>query len=337
MEGPEVLYRYRARMEQEIARALPQGEDALSRMQRHALGFTDDGPPALGKLLRPSLCLLACEALGGDIELGMPVAVALEMVHNFSLVHDDIEDGDELRHHRPTLWKEFGRDPAMVGGIALWTTAYETLDGAFDRGLAVERVLDARRVLNEACLRMIEGQHLDISFEQRTDVTLDEYLEMIACKTGALLGASLQLGAIVAGANAEEAGRFGLFGRQIGVAFQIRDDILGIWGEGSATGKPVGADITRRKKTLPIVHAFQQAMGSDRDLLRQVYAAPLVEDEDVDAVLGILHRWNSRYFAQGLAEDYRSRAVEALARAGISMESRHRLDELMTFVLERDF
>ena len=337
MEGPEILYLYRGSIEAEIARALPGGDGALNEMQRYAMGWDEAGMQSLGKFLRPSLCLLACESLGGDLERALPVAAALEMVHNFSLVHDDIEDGDELRHHRPTLWKRYGRDRAVVAGLALWTTAYATLDAAVERGLPAGRALNARRALNHACQRMIEGQHLDISFEQRTDVTLGEYLQMIDCKTGALLGASLQMGAIAAGADETETQRFRLFGQQLGLSFQIRDDVLGIWGEGAATGKPVGADIARKKKTLPVVHAFQHASGDDRDRLLQVYTRPVVEEEDLEAVLSILRRSDSRRFAQGLAEEYRARALETLSEAGIASDSMDRLDELMTFVLEREY
>ena len=337
MEGPDVLYRYRAQIEREIAQALPAGGGALDEMQRYALGWTDEGLPSLGKCLRPSLCLLACESLGGDLDQAVPVAVAIEMIHNFSLIHDDIEDGDETRHHRPTLWRAYGRDPAIAAGIVLWTTAYQTLERARQRGLSAGRLLEVRRVINDACLEMIEGQHLDLSYELRTDVSLSEYINMIAFKTGALLGASLQMGAIIAGADAEEAQRFGLFGQQLGLSFQIRDDILGIWGEGSVTGKPVGADIARKKKTLPIVQAFQQVLGPDRDLLRDVYSSAVVADEDVDAVLAVLQRWNCRYFAQGLAEDYRSRAMAALSQTRIPASARYRFDELTAFILERDY
>ncbi len=267
----------------------------------------------------------------------MPVAVAIELVHSFSLIHDDIEDGDEVRHHRPSLWHAYGRGPAVLAGAALWTVAYETLNRAHERGLSAERTLAARKVLNDACREMIEGQHQDLTYELRTDVTLDEYLQMVERKSAALLGASVQLGALVAGADEEEAARFANFGREIGLAFQIRDDILGIWGEGTATGKPVGADIARKKKSLPVVHAFQQVVGPDRDMLRGVYAKAEVDDEEVFQVLDVLQRWNCRYFAQGLAEDYRARAMNAMARTSIPPEARRGFDELNSFILERDY
>ena len=338
MEATDAFFRYRRQVELEIARSLPDGGSELDEMQRYALGWTSEGLPNLAKGLRPSLCLLTCESLGGEIDEALPVAAAIELIHNFSLIHDDIEDGDELRHHRPTLWRVYGREKAIAGGVALWTTAYRTLDRAAERGLTPSRLLAVRQLINKACQQMIEGQHLDLSYEQRTDVTLNEYVSMIAAKTGAILGASVRAGAVIAGADADEAERFGVFGQQLGLAFQIRDDILGIWGEGSATGKPVGADIARKKKTLPIVQAFQQAVGADRDLLRRVYSSsPIVEEEDIDAVLAILKRWNCRYFAQGLAEDYRSRAMAALSRTHIPAEARLRFDEITAFILERDY
>lgn len=337
MDGPAVLYRYRPALELEIRRSLSAWNSPLADMLRYQLGWTEEGLTSLGKGLRPVLCLLACESLGGDTEQALPIAAAVELTHNFSLIHDDIEDGDEMRHHRPSLWSVYGRDKAIVAGIALWNVAYATINRSAERGLAPERVLEARRVLNEACIEMIEGQHRDLSYELRSDVTLAEYLEMIEGKSAALLSAALKLGALVAAADSEEQDRFALFGRQLGLAFQIRDDILGIWGEGSATGKPVGADIARRKKSLPIVHALQQVVGPARDALHAIYAKSTVDDADVDNVLEILQRWNCRYFAQGLAEDYRSKAMAALSKTTIPPEARIDFDELTTFILERDY
>ena len=335
--GPDILFRYRDAIEREVVRSLPASDSPIDEMLRFYFGWTAEGTPSLAKCLRPSLCLMACETLGGDTAQALPIAVAVELVHNFSLIHDDIEDGDEMRHHREALWHAYGRRPAIFAGIALWSIATQTLDRALEHGLSAERVLAARGILNDACLEMIEGQHQDLSFEQRADVTLTEYLDMIGRKSGALLGAALQLGALVAGCDDEECERFDTFGRQLGLAFQIRDDVLGIWGEGSATGKPVGADIARKKKSLPVVHAFQQVVGPDRDVLVGAYAKPEMDEADVDEVLSILQRWNCRYFAQGLAEDYRARAMEELSRTAISPDSRRSFDELMSFVLERDY
>jgi geranylgeranyl diphosphate synthase type I len=338
MEGPAVLYRYRDAIEREVSRYLPDEDNsALGEMMRYQLGWTEAGQPSLGKCLRPSFCLLACEALGGDLDQAMPAAIAIELIHNFSLIHDDIEDDDVVRHHRPTLWSVYGRGPAIAAGIALWTRAYEVLAHSTEAGLDPEKLLVVRRVLNQTCSEIIEGQHLDLTFELRTDVSLDEYVQMISKKTAALLAASLKVGAIIGGAGEEESERFADFGRQLGLAFQIRDDILGIWGEGSATGKPVGADIAHRKKTLPIIQAFQQVVGPDRELLLSVYQSESVADEDVDAILAILQRWNCRYFTQGLAEDYRSQAMALLSQARLPVEAHVHFADLTSFILERDY
>jgi geranylgeranyl diphosphate synthase type I len=266
----------------------------------------------------------------------MPAAVAIELIHNFSLVHDDIEDGDEMRHHRPTAWRVFGRDRALLAGFVLWSLAYRALHAGVEGGMGPELTLAVRRINSQACNEMIEGQHLDLTYEQRTDVTLSEYTEMISRKTAALFQAALQTGALIAGVHGEELERFGAFGRHLGLAFQIRDDILGIWGEGIATGKPVGADIAKRKKSLPVVHAFQQVVGPDRDVLRNAYAKATIDESDIDEVLDVLQRWNCRYFAQGLAEDHRSRAMAALSQTNIPASARYNFDQLTAFILERD-
>ena len=337
MNGPEILYRYRGGIEAEVIDFLKDGQSQVDEMLRYQMGWSDGELTNLGKCLRPTFCLLANEALGGTPRQTLPIAVGIEFVHNFSLIHDDIEDGDDIRHHRPTVWRAFGRDPAILGGLALWNQAYRIMNVAVDRGLPLERVLEARRILNEACSEIIEGQHQDLSFESRSDVSLAEYVQMIGRKSAALFGTSLRLGALAAGADSEEADRFDAYGRQLGLAFQIRDDILGIWGEGSATGKPVGADIARKKKTLPVLHAFEQAVGKDRALLLDVYGGETVDDGDVNDVLEILQRWNCRYFAQGLAEDYRSKAMDALSKTNIPWEFRLDFDALTGFILERDY
>lgn len=337
METPGFLDRYRKDIDAQVVRVVPANSSALYEMVRYQLGWNDSGGPTLGKCLRPSLCLFAAETLGGDPAQALPVAAGIELLHNFSLIHDDIEDGDELRHHRPTVWKAYGREQAILAGMALWTLAYRSIESAVEAGAASERVRDARRIVAEACNEMIEGQHMDLTFERRFDVTLAEYTAMISRKTGALFAASLAAGAGMAGAGAEEASRLADFGRELGLAFQIRDDILGIWGEGTATGKPVGADIAKRKKSLPVVHAFQQVVGPDREVLRHAYAKPEIEESDIDDVLDVLQRWNAKYFAQGLAEDHRARAMAALAQTTVPPAARFKFDELTAFILEREY
>jgi geranylgeranyl pyrophosphate synthase len=205
VDGPEILFKYRGQVEAEVLDFLREGTTQVDEMLRYQMGWSDGVLANLGKCLRPTLCLLANESLGGNLKQTLPIAVGLEFVHNFSLIHDDIEDGDDIRHHRATTWAEFGRDPAIIGGLALWTEAYRVMSAALARGMPAERVLEARRILNQTCSEIIEGQHQDLSFETRNDVSLAEYIQMIGRKSAALFGTSLRLGALAAGANDEEA------------------------------------------------------------------------------------------------------------------------------------
>ncbi len=338
MAGPEVLFRYRPAIEGEVRRALGSQESSLADLLRYQLGWTPEGLPNLAKCLRPSLCLLACEGLGGDLDHALPIAVAVELVHNFSLIHDDIEDGDDTRHHRATLWRAYGRDPAIAAGIDLWTVAYQTLDPR-PRDRPPCRPRPGRSQAPQRRLQRDDrgpapGPHLRAAHRRHPQRIHRDDRPQVGGADQRLPPARRPRRRRAIASSCEN---IGTFGRNLGLAFQIRDDILGIWGEGSATGKPVGADIARKKKSLPVVHALQQAVGPDRDTLRAVYAKPEVSDEDVGNVLDILQRWNCRYFAQGLAEDYRSRAMAALARTAITSDARLRFDELTAFILERDY
>src|SRR3990172_8597162 len=210
MEVPEVLQRYRERIALQVARMVPSRGHPLYDSVRHQIGWSGEGLPELGKCIRPTLCLLTCDAVGGDLAQALPAAAAIELVHNFPLVHDDIEDGDELRHHRPTVWAAFGRERGMLTGAALWNLAYECLSESAEQGVPAERVLSARQLVTEACNEMIEGQHLDLSYESQSRVTLSDYIEMIARKTGALVSASVRVGALLGGAPQDEIERFGV-------------------------------------------------------------------------------------------------------------------------------
>src|SRR6188768_482935 len=205
-----------------------------------------------GKRLRPLLGVLAYQSLGGDYRKALPGAAAVELGHNFSLVHDDIEDADRERHHRPTLWAAWGIPLAINAGDALFALSRLALYRALDAGTVSDRrMLELMRVYDETCLALCEGQFLDISFERRTDVRVDEYMEMIGRKTAALLAASLQAGAILADDTPETSEAFRSFGYHIGLAFQMADDVKGSFWTSAASGKPEAGDIRKRKKTLP--------------------------------------------------------------------------------------
>ena len=322
---PALLDHYQAEIDAALRAEFTARDLPLYDTLRYHMGWQDaGGRPTTGgggKRLRPTLCLLACEAVGGDPARALPAAVALEFVHNFSLIHDDIEDGDRYRRHRPTLWAVWGEPTGIAAGNALLAMGNLAMRRLVDRGVRPEVATEAARVLTESYLRMMEGQYLDIEFEDRLDITVDDYLDMIARKTGALIEVSLFLGAL-AGASGQAARSLadGLraVGRELGAVFQIRDDILGVWG-GLETGKPVAADIERRKKSLPAVHALTSAEGPARDRLHTVYAKETVEPEDVETVLALMDDLGTKDYCQRLAEERWLRArsvIESLPLAG---------------------
>jgi geranylgeranyl diphosphate synthase type I len=256
----EILSRYRAGIVSALAGALG-GEGELLRLIRYPMGLEEPdgtpGPGIGGKLLRPSLVCFSCEALGGEVEAALPLAAALELVHNFSLIHDDIQDKDELRRGRPTAWKVYGVEQAINAGDGLLVLALRrALDAEVLPGT---RRLAALGALLCATYRMIEGQVLDLSLEGRA-AGAEEYLEMARKKTGALLGCALELGAIAAGEDGPRDRLRGL-GEVLGLAFQIRDDWIGIWGDPGKTGKPVGSDLLRRKRSFPVAFALERDPG----------------------------------------------------------------------------
>ncbi|MGH7001563.1 MAG: polyprenyl synthetase family protein [Stellaceae bacterium] len=266
-----------------------------------------------GKRLRPQLLLRTALEEGGALECALDAAAAIELLHNYSLIHDDIEDSDERRHGRATTWARFGIPHGINTGDALCAISYLTLLHE-EAVVPAGRVVEMLGVLHEANLRMCEGQGLDIGFETSAAVTMDQYLEMISDKTGALFAASSELGALAAGADAQRAKAYGQLGRAYGRAFQIRDDELGTWGSAEVTGKPSGADIARRKWSFPIVWALGTAPSRDREIVAHAYdRRSRIEPTGVGEVIAALDRLGARTAADA-AHDRAIAEAEALAR-----------------------
>ena len=338
-ELPGMFTEYRADIGNALRNALG-NEDPVYNLLRYYMGWVDTEGNATtgteGKYLRPTLCLFSCEAVGGDRERAMPAAAAMELIHNFSLIHDDIQDRDETRHHRKTLWAIWGIPKALVAGNVLRIVADSTLDDLQSVGVPSSRALPVVGQLTQAYLEMIEGQYLDISFEGQSEVGLKQYLDMIARKTGALIRCSFTMGALIGSQNIGDADAFRESGRALGFLFQVRDDILGIWGDEESTGKPVGADIRRKKNAFPAVYAMSQAQGEDKRHLLGIYRKRELSDADVEDVLHIMDALNVREHAHTLAVEEAEVAIEALAAVEMDHSARREYENLLEFLLHRE-
>ncbi len=281
------------------------GSSPIYEMIRYHFGYAQTGKTQSGKRLRPQLLLRTALEEGGTVECALDAAVAIEILHNYSLVHDDIEDHDELRHGRATIWAEFGVPQGINAGDALCAISYLTLLHE-ESVVPSDRVVEMLHVLHEANLHMCEGQGLDIKFETLRRVAMNEYLEMISGKTGALFAASCELGALAAGCLPARAAQYARLGRAYGRAFQIRDDVLGTWGATELTGKPSGADIARRKWSFPVVWALEREPSRERDIIANAYElGARLEPRGVAEVIESLERIGAR----AAADDAHDRAL----------------------------
>ena len=299
----------------EMRRIVGARREGVYSWMRYHLGWEDAaGRPteaASGKMIRPVGLLLATEVLGGDPERAIPAAAAVELVHNFSLLHDDVEDRSERRRDRPTLWTLVGEAHAINTGDGMLMLAHQAICGLEERGLSAADTLRAVRELDRATLRLVHGQYLDLSFEGRSQVSISEYVEMASGKTAAMFGAPLALGAIVAGAPESTVNVFRTVGWHIGLAFQMIDDLLGIWGDPELTGKPVGDDIIARKMTYPVITALDR----DWDLVGRRYAEEASGPDEVAEIARLIEGTGAREATDERARWERDQALRVLGEA----------------------
>jgi len=312
----------------------------LYHMMRYHLGWIDvSGQSQLtsgGKLLRPSLCLLSCESVGGDWQVALAAAAAVELVHNFSLIHDDIEDEGRERRGRATVWRVWGQPQAINTGDAMHTLARLALLRLEGKGVASQKILSAVRLLDETCLRLCEGQYLDMSYEERLDISIDDYLEMIGLKTAALIECSVKLGALLGTDDERAIEGMGRFGNNLGLSFQIRDDVLGIWGEDEITGKPA-SDLLKKKKTLPVIYGIQRAGPEQRAEFLRVYSQQTIAERDIAAVQQMLDSLGARQYASEVAGQYCRSALAELDETSISPSAKEQLRSSAQFMVEREY
>jgi geranylgeranyl diphosphate synthase type I len=328
----------RTAIEAAMRAAFPLADERVARfyaMQEYHLGWRDEElRPATfdpGKLLRPRLCLLSCRAVGGDPRDALPLAAAIQLIHDFSLIHDDIQDQSDTRRGRPTVWKLWGLAQGINTGDGMFTVAHLSLHRL--TSLPAATILDVLRRFDETILTVCEGQFLDLSYEGNLEIDEAAYLAMIERKTAALIAASAELGALVGGADEETIQALSDFGRALGLAFQIEDDVLGIWGDPAVTGKPFAADLYRRKLSLPVIHAL--TTSPDRERLMNLYAQATLDDDAVRQALAILDAAGSRVYAEATAAAYHGEAFAALDRARGDAAALEELRAIATSLLGR--
>jgi len=310
--------------------------DTASREQaEYHLGWVElDGSPGPGggKAVRPALALLSARAAGAPESTGVAGGVAVELVHNFSLLHDDLMDGDRERRHRPTVWARWGEPSAILCGDAMLALAVETLLEDTSPHAAA-----AARLLAVTTRELIRGQAEDVAFERRTDVGVDECLSMAAGKTGSLLATSAAIGAVLAGAPEPTVRGLQAYGMAVGMAFQLVDDLLGIWGDPAVTGKPVLSDLRSRKKSLPVTFAVQRGGAAGRELAAWLARPGDPAEAELRAAAGLVERGGGRDWARAEARRQLDLAEQALAGAGLVAGPSAELSALGHYLVDREF
>ena len=307
------------------------GLETLYHMLAYHLGWEGEGsgPEARGKRIRPLLTLLACASAGGEWPDCLPAAAAVELIHNFSLIHDDIEDNSPLRRGRPTIWKKWGVPQAINAGDTMFTLAFLALQ-RLNETAGPETAVLANQMLQAACLRLTQGQYLDMAYESAGELPLEAYWTMVGGKTAALLEACTGLGALVAGASEARQEAYRAFGRDLGLAFQVQDDLLGIWGDAALTGKSAESDLVSGKKSLPVLYGLSQqgefaSRWSDRR----------ISTWEVASIAALLEAEGARAYAEQVANQLTARAIAALEDAEPKGEAGAALEELANRLLKR--
>ncbi len=329
MKQPEALDRYREDIVRELAYSMSRYGLPMYDMLRYQLGWSGECVPAEysgGKLVRPTLLLLACESVGGDWRQALPAAVAVELVHNFTLIHDDIEDDDEERRKRATVWRLWGKPQAINAGDAMHSMARLALLRLSETGVLPEKCLLAAEILDNTCLVLCEGQYLDISYEDRLDISVEDYLEMADRKTASLFAASLQMGALIGCDDDHTINQFQRFGQKMGQAYQMMDDVLGIWGEETAS------DLRKRKKTFPVIYTLEHATASEREELTGIYGKDELDPDDIGRVTAILDRMDANRYTRALAGKYYDLALAEIQGLDLMPSANGLFNDIITYL-----
>jgi len=335
--GTDVLEWSRGLVQPALRAAVGRLPASMERVAGYHFGWYDEhGRPAEtvdrgGKSVRPALVLLAARAVGGSARAAVPAACAAELVHNFTLLHDDVMDGDSTRRHRPASWSVFGASTAILAGDALLTLAFDVLAGTGRDDLAAEL-----RLLTSVLYELVDGQSADLAFERRADVALLECVHMAAGKTGSLLGGACGLGAIAGGGQRAQVERLRGFGQHLGLAFQYVDDLLGIWGDPATTGKPARSDLVNRKKSLPVVATLTSGTPLGEELAELYHREGRLSANELARAAELIEAAGGRAWAEDQAREHHAQALACLRDAGLDQAAAADLGVLAAIVVDRD-
>jgi geranylgeranyl diphosphate synthase type I len=321
-----------AELQRQVARLESGNTHHFHEMLTYHMGWTGEGAgrEATGKRIRPLIVLLATASVGADWKTSLPAAAAVELVHNFSLVHDDVQDNSEKRRGRPTVWSKWGVPMAINVGDAMFVISYQAVMD-LSRSHPAEAVVQTASILHEACLNLTRGQYLDMSYEERNDLGLEDYWPMVGGKTSALLSACTHIGALLGNAGKTEQEAYRQFGYHLGLAFQVQDDILGIWGDEALTGKSTASDLVEGKNSLPVLYA----LGKQGKFAERWKQGPITADE-VKAVAALLDKEGGRVYAEGISEKETQIALKYLSEANPRGAAGESMLELANMLLKRN-
>ena len=284
-----------------------------------------------GKRIRPALVLLACNLFSNDVKQAVKPAIGLEIFHNFTLLHDDIMDHADIRRGIPTVHKKWNENTAILSGDAMFIKAYE-----YFLDCQSSNFREILKVFNITALEVCEGQQYDMEFENRQDVSEDEYLRMIELKTSVLLAAALKIGAMIGGADQTDADLLYEFGRNIGLAFQLQDDFLDVYGDVKVFGKEIGGDIVANKKTMMLIKALELAQGKDLDDLKKILdQEEFNRDEKVKAVTNIYDQLKIKEIVQNQIIELNEKAIQYLSQVNVTEDKKSELKKLADKLLNR--
>ncbi len=313
-----------------LRRALSGQEPEL--LGRSSLHLIEAG----GKRLRPYMTVKACEAVGGRAEDAVPFAAAAEFLHNFTLVHDDVMDHDDLRRGKPTVHKVYGMPLAILAGDLLFAKVYDVTLKNKPPGMPPERLIESLAKITDAALMLCQGQALDMEFPSALDVSMDDYIRMVGAKTSALFRACAQVGALAGGGSDEQVDALGRFAWDAGVAFQIEDDVLGVTGDEMTLGKPVGSDIREGKKTLINIHALENSTEEQRRRISKAFGVEDASQKDIEVAVEALREVGSIVYARGVADEYVAKAFQSL-EALPDTPAKEELKALVEYFVKREY